>query len=149
MLYTDHNDKLVSIPTRISKYGVYTSHNILVTSIIAFNKNKLVLSFLSFVLYITSIFHWKYIRKKGLIRSLDISLATLHGLYIFYNLHWNIYMVLGLMIYISNCKLLDYGINNTKPMTYKREIVYRFNTFIHLFFLHLIHFWVIDYNLLF
>jgi hypothetical protein len=138
------------IPRRLTIYGVITSLNICVTSIIAFHKCHFFLSLNTYLLCITSILHWNKIKKHSIIRTLDECLACLHVLYLIYNYfqntYWFMYIFIGIFIHINNCAFFEYTlyfINNTPY----RELCFKINIFIHLFCLHILHFSIMNYYL--
>jgi hypothetical protein len=80
----NHNNNEITIPQHISKWGVIGAHTFFITSIVSYLKDWHFLSIHFFIIYLTTISHWIYPRKKGFIRNLDIfTVVTLkiHGTY--------------------------------------------------------------------
>jgi len=95
MSYNFINDDL-AIPTYISIWGVYSGHTFLFTSFLCNYYNWRYLSYHCFFLYLTTLAHWSYPKKKGFIRNVDILTATtinLYGAYESYFLAYNYQIV--------------------------------------------------------
>ena len=91
-MYNFLENNEISVPLHISIWGVLSGSCFLFTSIISYRFQWYYLGYHSFALYLTTIAHWSYPRKKGLIRNLDILTATtinLYGAYETYFLAYN------------------------------------------------------------
>jgi|LauGreDrversion4_2_1035121.scaffolds.fasta_scaffold851954_1 hypothetical protein len=84
MTIFNHNNNEITIPQHISKWGVISAHTFFVSSLIIYSKNWTYMSIHFFLLYLTTVAHWNYPRKKGIIRNIDIFTAVMlkiHGTY--------------------------------------------------------------------
>lgn len=69
--FVQHDDPDVIIPYHISIYLLYSSHLLLVTSIVAVSYGRYSLFAVLFAVYITSVMHWRKPRFSTIARKLD------------------------------------------------------------------------------
>lgn len=150
--YIEHNDPVIYIPRHISKIGVYTSHIILLNSIITFIYKYRLLALLEFILYITSVQLWREIKHECIERKIDVcavvstlSYATYTSYHMkpIYTYIWISSLILATIVYIKNdymfyCQIkYTKGLEYTLPNTYQRECAYYRNVITHCITLHL------------
>lgn len=139
---------MIKIPFHISKYGLITAQLFLINSFVCYIYFYKILSYFLFVLYITTILHWKNLKKRSIIKYLDIlvSLLTIiritffdsNNFILYHKTIWCIYMIFIFFIFIINEYLFYIFSNNIFDTNNKYPIIYFINVFIHLFFLHVI-----------
>ena len=150
--YIEHNDPVIYIPRHISKIGVYTSHMILVNSIITFLYKHRLLAFFEFILYMTSVQLWSKIKHESIERKIDVyavvttfSYATYTSYHMnpIYTYTWLSALAIATIVHIKNDHLLHCQVNCPKrpeyitPNTYQRECAYYRNVITHCIVLHL------------
>lgn len=179
-MYLKNNIKSdIVIPQHISLIGVFTSHMFLPTTILAYQNKTYLTTAMLIGLYSSSILHWRKIKSKGPIRTIDmfiafstISRVTLVDISLFGAKHWAwIYsVVVGSLSYIANNKLfynqvlqhsdevIQYPKNTkhwffsmcyTNPNTEERENAYYRTVLIHCFFQHIVPNIAVMYALLY
>ena len=132
------------IPHEISHLAVnYTIPFIFIGGLVSIIYNHRILGFLQFCLYASSIFHWKHIKKDGIIRNVDISFvittfcyATYLATYIIPNIKyvWYKSVSISICVFFFNeyvfYTLYDY-------CQYKTYMQYQ-SVIIHAIFLHIL-----------
>jgi len=144
-------EKYVVIPQHISKYGVYTGHCLLAVSFQAFYQKYTGLGVLLFLLYTTTILHWRKVYNKSIIKTLDvITVAAVVTKISFHDsIRWKNYrklwfycLIISGFAHLANHKLFYTTIvknqeKNYKDKSVKLEKIYYINVFVHTFFLHI------------
>jgi hypothetical protein len=70
-MYLQHTDPELAVPQHISRIGVITAHTFLATSTLAYKYKMYYVTGLLLSLYTISILHWRKLKNKGIIRTLD------------------------------------------------------------------------------
>jgi hypothetical protein len=127
-------DNSIKIPFYISRWGLISGQLFAINSTICFMRNYKILSYFLASLYITTILHWKKLKRNGIIRILDIIFAiiTIIRITFFdsnsfitnYKTIWNIYIASSCCIFVMNEMFL-----------YHNMVL---NVAIHLAFLHIV-----------
>ena len=138
-------EKYVVIPQHISKYGVYTGHCLLAVSFQAFYQKYTGLGVLLFLLYTTTILHWRKVYNKSIAKTADIiTVATVVAKISFHDsIRWKNYrqlwfycLIISGFAHLANHKLFYSVIIKTQE---KNKLVlnkiYYINVFVHTFFL--------------
>jgi hypothetical protein len=134
------------IPQHISHLAIHYSIPIIfIASMFSFYRKHLILSYMQYLLFLTSIVHWNCIYKNGFIRNLDMCTAIITLLYAtFVSCNyidekkvkiWYFTLKTGITVFILNETTLFIGlqyINNAK----KRETLMLYVALIHMIFLH-------------
>jgi hypothetical protein len=166
-MYYQHNDKVILIPQHISRKAFYSIQIILLNSFIAYKLNYVYSFYNLSILYVLSMIHWNYVKRKGIIKTLDTIMASYSMIcftYIesnqfirLYQKIWYLCVFCSLFGFFMNEYLLYYQVsyerkNNirskffyfsleyTMPNTYERELAYYRSTYTHMFFLHILPF---------
>ena len=71
-MYLQHTDPEVTVPQHISRIGVLTAHCFLANSFVAYKYQFYDTTAMLIGLYTTSVLHWRKLKPRGLIRTLDI-----------------------------------------------------------------------------
>lgn len=108
----------MGVPRNISIIGVYTGHIFLLIAILTLWKKMYIMSGLSTLIYITTVFHWRDLHKHSIIKYLDICIALVSILYVtfiashhFKQNHrdlWILLLCIGVGIYALNCLFYYY-----------------------------------------
>ena len=143
-------DDEILIPKKYSIIGVFSSFFILKTSIFLFFYNETITGYISLLSYIFTNLHWYNLKKKGIIRNIDILFAVsycFYGLYRANYLHCNtnyfyINTFLNIFAFLFN-EYLNYNTmyssefyNNYSYHTQK--LVYIRSVIVHTLFLHIL-----------
>ena len=136
------------IPQKYSIIGIFTSLFMLRSSIYFFLYEEKIVSIISFISYIFTNLHWYKIKKKGIIRKLDIFFALSYCLYGLYRAsHYDCQIIffknaiINISMFIVNEILNTYTLYRTdfneknyhyKTITYIRSVI------IHTLFLHIL-----------
>jgi hypothetical protein len=166
-MFLQHNDQKILIPQHISRKAFFSIQTILVNMIIAYILKYNVTFYNLSILYVLSMIHWNKVKRKGLIKTLDTTMASYSMFYftyidsnrylLVYQKLWYICVFCSLFGFFMNEYLLYYQIlherkNNirskffyfsleyTMPNTYERELAYYRSTYTHMFFLHVLPF---------
>jgi hypothetical protein len=162
----NHNNNEITIPQHISIWGVISAYTFIITSIVSYSKDLKFLSIHFLMLYLTTISHWIYPKKKGFIRNLDIfTVVTLkiHGTYesLFLDNHYkylwfSTFLLSASMFFfneflyyhqitkynkLNNNKIITihfFSLIPTRPNTKEREYAYKRSTLTHIIFIHII-----------
>jgi hypothetical protein len=159
--YIQHDDEIVLIPQHISRFGIYTCQFILINAYITYLNKYYVQGLLDFVLYTTSIIHWRKIKHSGIERKIDVCVLLVtftHATYKsfllprFYTLLWIYSLLGGTSIFYVNEKLFYYqvikkgedkkepyhyfSLEYTRPNTLERELAYYRSVITHGISLH-------------
>ncbi len=117
--YYQHNDNEILIPQHISFFCLCSIQTMLLNSIIVYQYNYKILSFLTFCVYISSIIFWSKVRHSGIEKTIDIICVIsggTYGTYIsfslpkFYNLFWLYTVGISLIIFAMNELLFYYQV---------------------------------------
>ena len=114
-------DHIISttIPKHISVMGLYTSTMFIITGVVCYYCNEVILSIILFILYVTSIFHWSNPLLTGFVRNIDMTVAgisLLYGTYvsttlpIFYTYVWFITLITCVSMFVYNEYLYQHQI---------------------------------------
>jgi hypothetical protein len=112
MIYSQHTDPTCCIPQHISKYGVYSAHLFLIASPIYYYYGYNLISLFGFLLYISSVFHWRKVKQRGFCKTLDVIICLITLSYItFYGslrfchrdrIYWFGSVIVGIGSYLTN-----------------------------------------------
>lgn len=166
-MYLQHNDNDVLIPQHISRNAFYSIQLLLLNSLIAYKLNYNNSFYNLSILYVLSIIHWNKVKHRGIIKTLDTTMAS-YSMFCFtyfesnrfirvYQQIWYLCVVFSLFGFFMNEYLLYYQVVNEKktnirskfhyfslqytiPNTYERELAYYRSTYTHMFFLHIFPF---------
>ena len=70
-------DKNLYIPKEISAYGMITAHIFLLTCYFCYLKKFNTFKYLSFLLYLSTILHWRELKDNSFIRYFDMIIVTI------------------------------------------------------------------------
>ena len=151
MRFVQHNDPIILVPQHISKIGCYTSNVILLVSFHGFLDKYYVLGTMLLCLYVTTYLHWKQVRYKSLIKTLDIIICistitriTAYDSYRWsqHRVIWKNHLMFSLSVFTVNEILFYYLVRNKNsiiyslPNTTHRETIYYINVLCHTLCLH-------------
>jgi hypothetical protein len=112
MIYSQHTDPTCCIPQHISKYGVYSAHIFLLTSPVHYYYGYNITCILGLLLYVSSVLHWRKVKQRGLIKTIDVIICVITINYItFYasarfcyrhRIYWFISAIVGVVSYLIN-----------------------------------------------
>jgi len=166
-MFLQHNDKIVLIPQHISRKAFFSIQAIMINIIIAYILKYNITFYNLSCLYILSMIHWNKVKRKGLIKTLDTTMASYSMIYftymdsnrylLVYQKLWYLCVFCSLFGFFMNEYLLYYQILNEKktnicskfhyfsleytmPNTYERELAYYRSTYTHMLFLHILPF---------
>ena len=142
-------DNEILIPKKYSIIGVFSSLFILKTSIFLFFYDETITAYISLLSYIFTNLHWYNLKKKGIIRNIDILFAVsycFYGLYRSNYLDCNTnYFYLNTFFNISAFLFNEYLNYNTMYSNefynynyYTQQLIYIRSVIIHTFFLHIL-----------
>jgi len=164
-MFKQHTDNIILIPQHISRLALISVQFVLFVCYLAYIYQYNRLFFLTFGLYVSSIFHWNKVKYKGLIKTIDILFAngvflhvTMFDCYRFSNEHrflWYNTAIISVTAFItneylfyhqvlkntkvvSNKKYSYFSLDYTPPNTMNRELAYYRSTFTHMFFIHIL-----------
>ena len=153
-------DDEILIPKRYSIIGVFSSLFILKTSIFLFFYDETITAYISLLSYIFTNLHWYNLKKKGIIRNIDILFAVSYCFYGLYrtnyldcnNNHFYINTFFNISAFLFN-EYLNYNTmysnefyNNYSYHT--QQLIYIRSVIIHTFFLHILQSQNIIYTLI-
>jgi hypothetical protein len=154
------------VPPRISKYALYSIQVFLVDGLVCVYYDYKCLALLAFLLYTTSIFHWRNIQPYGIYKTMDMICTTTMISYItFVESHsfleadrqlWITTSMVGIQAYLinkyiefhqirneNNVKYLSnepytyFSLKYTLPDTPQRDLAYLYSVGVHILFLHM------------
>ena len=167
-MYLENAESYIVVPQHISIMGVFTAHMFLPTTIIAYQKKTYLTAAMLLGLYTSSILHWRKIKSRGIIRTIDMIMvfSTITRVYLVdislfgaKRWAWIYSTTIGLITYIANSKLfynqvlqhsnkvIEYPKNTkhwffslcyTNPKTEERENAYYRSVIIHCIFQHIL-----------
>jgi len=135
------------IPIHISHIAVhYSIPFIFFTSTISFYCGYLVLSYLQYIVYLTSMAHWSYILESGLARTADITAVIITLLYATLVTTqyidpakpkiWYMILVTSVSIFVINELTLFIGLKTPNLPIEKQHTIMKNAVLVHMFFLH-------------
>tara|TARA_B000000557_G_scaffold260930_1_gene259066 strand:+ start:372 stop:962 length:591 start_codon:yes stop_codon:yes gene_type:complete len=134
-----HDDSLIAVPDHVGVVGVFTGHMFLASSVVNYNNHYYSLSLTQFMLYITTMLHWKKIYHDGICKRLDITMCYIHGVNFFYHaflmhkIYTLITVIVGifvLIIYYTNEYIFYYQSRRDRPLM-KSEIMQETENFVY------------------
>ena len=168
MIYLQHIDLDILVPQHISKNALYSAQAFIILSCVAFMYKYYNLFILLFMLYISSLLHWRKVKYFSLIKVIDIILAFLTISVItfyditrfcpFYRNIWYYSVFIISTAFTTNeilfyyqilryknkiidkpCKKYHYfSLEYTNPNTIQREFAYYRSTYTHMIFIHIV-----------
>lgn len=160
-------DENIIFPFEISFWGCISGQFFLLNSIVLFIWNYIILAIMMAVLYVTTMFHWYKLLKKGMIRTLDMIMAVSVILRItFFDSNfmmepafmslWYAYVAFSCLVFVANEYWFSHEIQKYKVVvnptmeptsiaqwflsgyTQKYPSALYYNVFIHLLVLHVL-----------
>ena len=136
------------IPRKYTRIGHVSSLFILGLAISCFQHNEIYMGFFASSLYITTNLHWNYVRRKGLIRDLDIIAVkscfffSMFAAYKYYYCkRYYLISIINLIGYFCNERLNYHTIHNPyylrSTSSEKKHWTYIRACLTHVFFLHI------------
>lgn len=166
-MFLQHNDKDVLIPQHISRKAFLSIQTIFIDILFAYKLKYNVTFYNLSILYVLSMMHWNKVKRRGIIKTLDTTMAGYSCFYFtyidsnrflrIYQQIWYFCVFCSLFGFLMNEYLLYYQVLNEKktnkhskfhyfslqytiPNTYERELAYYRSTYTHMFFLHIFPF---------